>query len=191
MKKIFLLLTFSLFTLYFVNAQENVEEIYWNENIRDTFFGVKFGATEVDVVEAFTKKGFWFEKNSDEFNLRSCIGFWFENSENRYHSFGGFDWSMTRVYFANNKFYEINFLRFFATKKSALKYFDSIMSVIESKYYMYELPIQDNEYKSHGGYSEDGKFVGISCISVNIDERTFYATILIYSDEKFDTTNEL
>lgn len=188
MKKLFLLLTFSLFTLYFVNAQENVEEIYWSENIRDTFFGVKFGETEEDVVEAFTKEGFLFEKVSYNFNLRSCIGFWFEN---RYHSFGGFDWSITHVYFANNKFYEINFIRFFETKESALKYVGSIMSVIESKYYMYELPIRDNEYKSHGGYSEDGKFVGISCISVNKDGQTFYATILRYSDENFDPTNEL
>ena len=69
MKKLFLLLTLSLFTLSFVNAQEektqekkdSEKEFVYSQNIQDTFFGVKFGASREEVIKAFEEERLYLE----------------------------------------------------------------------------------------------------------------------------------
>ena len=56
MKRLFLLFVFCFFTFAFVNAQEQTKlKIVYSENIQDTFFDVKFGASEKEIVKAFKK----------------------------------------------------------------------------------------------------------------------------------------
>lgn len=159
MKKLFLLLTLSLFTLSFVNAQEEKEEeIVFSQNIQDTFFGVKFGASREEVIKAFEKEELYLNNrisNRDILLFERSVG---------YFRFGGFNWDYVYCVLSNGKFYAIRFQYTPEYKETALSQFELVLSALSEKYKMFEMPIEDtNTYKYYLALSEDGNVVAIKC----------------------------
>lgn len=166
MKKLFLLLTLSLFTLSFVNAQEEKtqekkdfkKEFVYSENIQDTFFGVKFGASREEVIKAFEKEGLYLynrSSNRDDLLFRRFGG---------NIPFGGFNWDFVFAGFSNGKFVGIQFQYTPEYKETALSQFESVLSALSEKYKMNERPIEDtNTYKYYLAVSEDEYVVAITC----------------------------
>lgn len=159
MKKLFLLFTLSLFTLSFVNAQEEKEEeIVYSENIQDTFFGVKFGASREEVIKAFEKEGLYLDNrilDKDVLLFRRSGGDFL---------FGGFNWDYVYCVLSNGKFYFIQFQYTPEYKETALSRFESVLSALSEKYKMFENQIEDtNTYKYYLAVSEDDNAVAIKC----------------------------
>ena len=159
MKKLFLLLTLSLFTLSFVNAQEEKEEeIVYSENIQDTFFGVKFGASREEVIKAFEKEGLYLD---NRISNRDVLLFGRSGGD---FLFGGFNWDYVYCVLSNGKFYDIRFQYTPEYKETALSRFESVFSALSEKYKMFENQIEDtNTYKYYLAVSEDDNAVAIKC----------------------------
>jgi hypothetical protein len=187
MKKLFLLFTLSLFTLSFVNAQEEKEEeIVYSENIQDSFFGVKFGASREEVIKAFKKEGLYLNKH-----ISNKDGLWFYRSEGNIR-FGGFNWNCVFAGFSNGKFYGIQFQYTPEYKETALNRFESVLSALSSRYKMNEMPIKDtNTYKYYLAVSEDENAVAIKCDKgeSNGGEMRYYVH-LEYVDWTLDKPND-
>ena len=187
MKKLFLLLTLSLFTLSFVNAQEEKEEeIVYSENIQDTFFGVKFGASKEEVIKAFEEEGLYLNKH-----ISNKDAFWFEPYRG-YISFGGFSWDYVCAHFSNGKFYFIQFQYTPEYKETALSRFEPVLSALSSKYKMNEKPIEDtNMYKLYTAKSKDGKAMAVKCSKGESDggQMRYYVN-LEYIDLTLDKSND-
>jgi hypothetical protein len=189
MKKLFLLLTLSLFTLSFVNAQEektqgkkdSEKEYVYSQNIQDTFFGVKFGASREEVIKAFEKEGLYLENR-----YSNKDGLFFVSSRKSF-SFGGLNWGSVRVALSNGKFYAIQFAYSPENKETALNQFGNVFSALSSKYKMNEEPIKDaNTYKDYYLMSEDGKYLSVSCKKdeSNAGKMRYYV-LLEYGDGTF------
>ncbi len=187
MKKLFLLLTLSLFTLSFVNAQEEKEkEIVYSQNIQDTFFGVKFGASREEVIKAFEEEGLYLENrysNKDDLLFRRFGG---------NIPFGGFNWDYVFAGFSNGKFVGIQFQYTPEYKETALSQFESVLSALSEKYKMNEMPIKDTyTYKYYLAVSKDGKVVDIQCSKGESDGGQMrYYVHLEYIDLTLDKPND-
>ena len=166
MKKLFLLLTLSLCMLSCDKAKEEKtqekkepkKEIALNDDIQDTFFGVKFGASREEVIDAFQKQGLHLDKRfstNDFLQFLPC---------GRYFSFGGMSWGCVNVFLSNGKFWAINFNETTENKETALEGYESVLANVASKYKVAELPIEDeNLYKKSGGATKDGRYIVIAC----------------------------
>ena len=187
MKKLFLLLTLSLFTLSFVNAQEEKkEEIVYSENIQDSFFRVKFGASREEVIKAFEKEGLILNR---QYSTKSEVSF---VPYGDYFSFGGMDWNFVNVLFSNDKFYGIYFGYTPENKKTALDYFETVLSALSSKYKMNAKSIEDeNIYKTYVATDRDKKFVAVQCAKdESHDGEMRYYVGLIYGDDTLDKPSD-
>lgn len=195
MKKLFLLLTLSLFILSCDKAKEektqenkdSKKEFVYSENIQDTFFGVKFGASKEEVIKAFEKEGLYLNKH-----ISNKDAFWFEPSGGDI-SFGGYNWDYVCARFSNGKFYFIKFQCTPEYKETALSQFESVLSALSSKYKMNENPIEDtNTYKSYTAVSgEDEMGVAVQCSKKESSggEMRYYVD-LIYLDVALDKPND-
>ena len=194
MKKLFLLLTLSLFTLSFVNAQEektqekkdSEKEYVYSENIQDTFFGVKFGTSREEVIKAFEKEGLYLD------NRNSNRDFLVFLPSGRNIPFGGFNWDFVYAYFSNGKFYCIIFQYTPEYKETALNHFESVLSALSSRYKMNEKPITDtNTYKCYTAKSKDRKVVAVDCKKEESSggEMRYYVN-LVYIDKTLDKSND-
>ena len=194
MKKLFLLFTLSLFTLSFVNAQEektqgkkdSEKEYVYSQNIQDSFFGVKFGASKEEVIKAFEEEGLYLNKH-----ISNKDAFWFEPYRG-YISFGGFSWDYVCAHFSNGKFYFIQFQYTPEYKETALSRFEPVLSALSSKYKMNEKPIEDtNMYKLYTAKSKDGKAMAVQCFKGESSggEMRYYVN-LEYIDLTLDKSND-
>ncbi len=215
MKKLFLLLTLSLFILSCDKAKEektqekknSEKEIVYSENIQDTFFGVKFGASREEVIKAFEKEGFKLDNQYSTNNrlcfetyessyipifLRHSVDTTYKRLAGEYFSFGGMDWHFVNAYLSNGKFYAIQFGYSPESKETALSQFESVLSALSSKYKMNEEAIEDtNTYKNYRAESKDGKFVRVLCDkSESFAEIKRYYVELIYEDATLDKPSD-
>lgn len=138
----------------------------YSENIKNTFFGVKFGSSKEEVIKAFEKKGLYFV---EEFSTRDELTFISSailNGEIEAKvSFGGMFWNGVIANFSNGKFYKIDFQYNPEYKEMALKRFKSVISTLSKRYKMKELSITTTDiYKWYSAESKDGKVVNVHCI---------------------------
>ena len=174
MKKLFLLFTLSLFTLSFVNAQE---EIVFSENIQDTFFGVKFGASREEVIRAFEKEGLYLD------NMHSTNAKLFFKPLAKYFSFGGMSWDFIQVHLSNGKFYLIQFAH--ENNETVLNELELLLSSLASKYKMNDTKsIEDKTYYKKSFAISDDNFVQVSCKRVSTDSEIKYRIYLLYMNDK-------
>ena len=186
MKKLFLVFTLSLFILSCDKAKEektqgkkdSEKEIVYSENIQDTFFGVKFGASREEVIKAFEKEGLYLSNRDSN---RDYLVFLPSGGN---ICFGGFDWNYVATRFSNGKFLIIEFLYTPEYKETALSKFESVLSALSERYKMNEEPIEDaNTYKSYKAGSKDGKGVIVDCCKgESRDGEMRYYVNLIYVD---------
>lgn len=171
MKKKLVLFCAFICQLFFVNASFAQSQ--------DTFFGVEFGASKQEVVNAFKKQGLNNQPFEDE---RILI---FEpTSSNKYFSFFKHDWEVVDVYLSESKFYAIEFYHSFKSKELALKNYESILLKLSSVYKMNEIPITDTERKEnifriHFIYLEDLTQIYLSCTKDESDsgEMKYYVSL--------------
>lgn len=183
MKRLFLLLAFSLCTLSFVNAQEKIKlKIVYSENIQDTFFDVKFGASKKEVIKGFKNHGLDFSKKRSTDDILT-----FYPSEGNF-SFCGISWKNLTASLSNDKFFSLGFTALYADEETALKDFELVLSELSSKYEMNELPIEDsNIYKSYLAFSEKENGVMISLEKGEGREgEVIYYISLDYEDKTLD-----
>ena len=204
MKKKILLVTTALIVLICItscgNSQTNTDtegnttkEIEYNDNIQNVFFGVHFGATRKEVIDGFAKNYFYENKYSTNDRLtfdkrdgcRYC-------SKMESYSFGGMNWSMIYVNITNNHFQSIEFANAFKTKKTALENFEDVLSVVSSKYKLYENPMNDTScYKRYSGKTTDNKWVTVYCGSYeSLSYERWVTVTLAYGDENFNEVSE-
>ena len=194
MKKLFLLLTLSLFILSCNKAKEektqgkkdSEKEIVYSENIQDTFFGVKFGASKEEVIKAFEKEGLYLNKhisNKNRLYFRPYGGD---------IPFGGFYWDYVDASFSNGKFYYILFQYTPEHKETALSQFESVLSALSSRYKMNEVPIEDtNTYKKYKAGSKDRKGMIVQCFKAeSVEGEMRYYVNLEYIDLTLDKSND-
>lgn len=201
MKKLFLLSVLSLLILSCgqkggenqENKENKEQEVGLNDKIQDTFFGVKFGASREEVIKAFEERGF---KILDEVSSNVILNF---DIGSEYFSFGGMHWNHVNVNLYDNKFYEIDFALMSEIKETALGNFESVLSLVSSKYKIKEKAIEDNKvyreyidnmYKDYVGYSKDGRYLRILYFSIDNCGRETYHVHLIYGDETFNKPND-
>ena len=194
MKKLFLLLTLSLFILSCDKAKEektqekkdSEKEYVYSENIQDTFFGVKFGASREEVIKAFKKEGLYLNNhNSNKKNLSF-------QPYGRDFSFGGSYWEYVDVNLSNGKFYGIIFGYTPEYKETALSQFESVLSALYSKYKMNEEAFEDtNIYKWYTAKSKDGKAMAVQCSKKESSggQMRYYVN-LVYGDSTLDKPND-
>jgi hypothetical protein len=180
MKKLFLLLTLSLFMV------SCGEEIAYNDTVQDTFYGVKFGAGKEEVIKAFERQGFYLDKRLSTNDFLSFYPY------GMYFSFGGMGWQFVNVHLSNGKFSCIQFLYTPNSKETALENYDGVLEQISSKYNIVKRPIEDkNDYKKHGGCTKDGKYVVVVCSKEESNNGMMrYYVILEYGNEKFQEISD-
>ena len=183
MKKIFVL-GFVL-ALFASCGNNNEKKETYSDNIQDTFFGVKFGASKEEVKAAFAKQGY---RNASK-ETRDFISFW----EDDMISFGGFLWSCANVHFHNGQFYCISFYSGTEFKEMALEKFEDVLPALSKKYNMIEQPIEDeNIYKNYEAITKDGEEVTLYCYrSESFSGEMLYYTGIQYIDYKYKTNDEL
>ena len=182
MKKLFLLLTLRLCML------SCGKEIAYNDTIQDTFYGVKFGASREEVINAFQKQGLYLYKSV---STNEFLQFY---PHGKYFGFGGMDWEFVNVRLSNGKFWNIGFSLTPENKESALEDYEGVLEQVASKYNVAERPIEDeNLYKKSGGATKDGRYVVVYCHkSESIGGEMRYYVTLAYGNEKFQgVSNEL
>lgn len=179
MKKIFVL----GFVLALFVSCGNKKETY-SDNIQDTFFGVKFGASKEEVKAAFAKQGY---RNVSK-ETRDFMSFY----EDDRISFGGFLWSCANAYFHNGQLYNISFYNATEFKEMALEDFENVLPALSKKYNMIEQPIEDeNLYKHYEAITKDGKEVDLCCYrGESLSGEMFYYTGIYYTDYKYYKTND-
>ena len=196
MKKLFLLLTLSLCMLScdkvkVEKTQEKKEpkkEVALNDDIQDTFFGVKFGASREEGIEAFEKQGLHLDKSNSK---NEFLAF---HPYGRYFSFGRMAWEFVNVRLSNGKFWNIGFIFTPGNKETALERYEGVLEQVSSKYNVAERPIEDeNLYKQSAGRTKDGRYIVVDCFKTeSVDGEMRYYVTLTYGNEKFQgVSNEL
>ncbi len=168
--------------------KEPKKEIALNNDIQDTFYGVKFGASREEVIDAFQKQGLHLDKRFSTNDFLQFLPY------GRYFSFGGMSWGCVNVFLSNGKFWAINFNETTENKETALEGYESVLANVASKYNVAERPIEDeNLYKKSGGRTKDGRYIVVACDkSESFDGRMRYYVTLEYGNEKFQgVSNEL
>lgn len=126
----------------------------WNNHIQKTFFGVSFGASQKEVIKAFSKQGLYdnsFIRTKNALYYPSC-------------SFGGFDWQMINVYFSNGKFNGIQFYNAYKDKASAMNAYENLKETVGQKYQFTEREIKDTTcYAASQAFGKDGRVLAIIC----------------------------
>lgn len=174
MKKIFVL----GFVLALLVSCGNKKETY-SDNIQDTFFGVKFGANEDEVLTAFTKEGLRLNKEAYE---QGDLLFYGDSVGGV--SFVDFGWDYVAVSHEYNRFNFIGFMEKNDTKDIALEKYIIILSTLSKKYHMKPIDLGDAIISFYCESKNGNKQV---CLFLDKDERDIYIINLIYSNiEKYE-----
>ena len=189
MKKLFLLLTLSLFILSCDKEKEGFKkEFVYSENIQDTFFGVRFGASREEVIKEFKKEGLYLDSRESNKDL-----LWFEPYRGDI-SFGGYNWDYVLAYFSNGKFYDIVFQYTPEYKETALSQFEPVLSALSSRYKMNEKQITDtNTYKWYTALSKDGMGMAVKCFKAesNGGQMRYYVNLEYIDLALYEPNDEL
>lgn len=172
------------------------EEIVYNDNIQNIFFGVPFGATKEEVINGFRQHGFYpNETYSTDHRLV------FEKKEtphsypSKWYSFGGMNWEHLNVHLSNNLFYKIEFMFAHKEKQDALSSFENVLNVISKKYHLREWASDSDTsiYRRFVGKTQYNLQVTLCCYGYNsIGGDRYIAVELSYTDLKFKSvSNEL
>lgn len=203
MKKIILLLALSLFVVSCDKVKkERIEDtkektvekkvpkkkIVYSENIQDTFFGIKFGASKEEVINAFEKEGLDLD---NQYSTNNKLTF---KPAGKFFSFGGTNWGYVTVGLHNGKFYAIEFECCIENEEIVLERFEFVLSELSSRYNMNEVTIKDNNtHKAYNAVSKDKKIVVIICDkdkSADGENRPYVS--LAYMDSKlYKSSDEL
>jgi TonB family protein len=98
---------------------------------QETFFGVKFGASEQEVIDAFKKQGLVIAEEDEGVFLFSPA------KEKEFINYFNHDWDRMKVWFLGDKLLsDIEFTRSFKSEELALKNYESILSDLSSIYEM-------------------------------------------------------
>ena len=184
MKKILLLGLFVALLSSCGKTNDKKEE--FSDNIQDTFYGVKFGASKEEVKAAFAKQGC----RNVSHESRDFMSFYEEDMI----SFGGFNWKCVNVHLSNGKFHCIQFYDGTEFKEMALERFEQILPALSKKYNMIEQPIEDeNTYKHYMAKSKDeNRKVSLYCYrGESLGGKMLYYTGIMYNDYSYETNDEL
>ena len=166
--------------------EQHEQEVVYNDNIQDTFFGVSFGASKEDVITAFASHNFYpgyFDTDS-RLSFEKKIGY---KTLERF-SFGDMTWKMLDVYLSNNKFHQIAFMNSHKTRESALNEFENVLSQVSAKYHLQESSPDDTTiYKMYVGVSRDEQWICVRCFSYeSIGGEHLIGTQLAYGNNQFE-----
>ncbi|MBO5844575.1 MAG: energy transducer TonB [Bacteroidales bacterium] len=179
MKRLFIILV-ALFMFANVSfAQEQV-----------SFFGVKFGASEQEVINAFKKHGLVI---AEEEKKEGEATFLFSPAKQKqYINYFNHDWDTVIVIFSDNKFKDIGFARYFNSKDLAINRTVSIVnskpcSMYEMKYKTYD----DGEdlIASASAFLEDFR-VYVDCYQTLDEETKRYYVFLSYYSKTIQTIQD-
>ena len=177
MKKILLLGLFVALISSCGKTNDKKEE--YSDNIQDTFYGVKFGANEDEVLTAFTKEGLRLDKEAYEQG-----DLFFEGDSVGGVSFVDFDWDYVAVRHKYNRFNFIGFIKRNDTKDIALEKYIIILSTLSKKYHMKPIDLGDAIISFYCDSKNGNKQV---CLFLDKDERDVYFINLMYSNiEKYE-----
>ena len=175
MKRLFIILV-ALFM--FVNVSFAQEQV--------SFFGVKFGASEQEVIDAFKKHGLVIAKEDEGVFLFSPA------KEKEFINYLNHDWDTVIVRFSDNKFKDIGFSRYFNSKDLAINRTVSIVnskpcSMYEMKYKTYD----DGEeiIASASAFLEDF-YVYVDCYQTFDEETKRYFVFLSYYSKTIQTIQD-
>jgi hypothetical protein len=167
------------------------EDIVYNENIQGEFFGVPFGATKEDVIEAFAKQNLFPTKDS-ETNELVFRGKLHENGISFYGlNFGGFTWTEVIVYFSNNSFYYIRFIATHSDKERVIRNGAAVFEKLSKVYKMYGLKEEDPSVLiKHVGLGKTSRKVWLECNAILTPAENVLANVFLdYYDGDFYTEN--
>ncbi|MEE0900790.1 MAG: hypothetical protein UIM25_07820 [Bacteroidales bacterium] len=148
------------------------KKVVYSNNIQDTFFGVKFGESQIDVIKAFKKYNLYSHDNVTDSVL--CF---LPKDRSKFFDFGGFNWKFVLVHFSSDKFYKISFF-YSANSASAMKRLSELYKEVSQKYNMIDETTED--FMRYVALSEDGKKMEISLPRLLGSEDV----MLKYCDEK-------
>lgn len=144
---------------------------------QETFFGVKFGASEQEVINAFKKHGLVI--NGKTFHESGDTLLLFRAEKKEYINYLKYDWTEVAVQFSDSKLGYIGFSRFFDKKDQAMNRYAEVASrKLAKKYEMVEV-IRDTEdiMSRHVAETED-LIVCFDCLRINYGFD--YDVVLIY-----------
>lgn len=202
MKKIslILLLVMSIFVCSCNNQESNElgkedqqsNEIVYNDKIQNVFFGVPIGATKEEVIDGFAKYDFY----EDNYSTDSRLSFEKKNGQDgltlNSFSFGDLNWGQLYIYLKNNRFQQIEFINGFKSKDAALEDFEYVLSLLSSKYNMYEEPLDDTtSYRRFVGWTKDSQWVLVHCFSYeSVSNSRWIGVCLAYGDNKYRVVSD-
>lgn len=147
------------------------DDTAYSDEIQDTFFGVKFGASREDAKATFLDKGLKIE--SEAFNYIFIKDIYF----------GGYYWNGMLLEFRNNRFASILFVKNsdgIKTIEEEYSIFQNILSDLNKKYNM---RFQNKDGEDYHCVSLKQKIV---CLNFDFKQRDIH---LAYFDEMFYTDN--
>lgn len=144
---------------------------------QETFFGVKFGESEQEVINAFKKHGLVIAEEDEGFFLFSPA------KEKEFINYFNHDWDTMAAVFTNDKLSDIGFFRFFNSKDLAINRCASTISELSSMYEMEEYPTGEDMIVSYRAYLEDIS-VSLECYPEKNDDGTIYYVVFLYYDNK-------
>lgn len=153
-----------------------------------SFFGVKFGASEQEVIDAFKKHGLVIAKEDED----EGVILFSPAKEKEFINYFNHDWDTVIVVFSENKFDDIGFSRYFNSKDLAI---NRTVSIVNSKpCSMYEM-----EYKTYddgedliasaSAFLEDFR-VYVDCYQTLDEETKRYFVFLSYYSKTIQTIQD-
>lgn len=134
---------------------------------QETFFGVKFGASKQEVINAFKKHGLVIAEEYEGSLL-------FLAEQKEYIKYLNYDWNEVRVTFSNSEFNTISFFQYFKSEELASKNHDLILSKLT--------PLYDNITCTMGwcrAFLENFS-IYFNYIEMIRDEISYYGTQIFY-----------
>lgn len=155
-----------------------------NESIQGTFFGVSFGASKDEVLNAFAAHDFYLDTSV---STEEYLPFSYQKSQ--YFSFGGLGWEKVNVFLTNGKFSYIEFYHTFKDKAQAIQRCESDLSTVSQKYNLTkEEPTDSTRYMVFTGKSkkEPNREVIVTAYRYeSVSKDIYYTASLIYLDDSY------
>ena len=154
-----------------------------NESIQGAFFGVSFGASKDEVINAFAAHDFYLNTN---LSTEEYLPFSYQKSQ--YFSFGGLAWENVNVFLKNGKFFYIEFYHTFKDKAQAIQRCESNLSTVSQKYNLKEEPTDSTNYMVFRGKSKkepNREVIVVAYRYESVGKDIYYTASLIYKDDSY------